>query len=70
METANITPAVSTLTHSSHPYYKDITNVLFVDAVVEKADANLTFTENASATGAGNGSNAPDWAADWSTPAN
>ena len=46
-----------------------ITNVLFLDSVVDKADAALTVTENASATGAGNGADAPDWAADWSTPA-
>lgn len=50
-----------------------ITNVLFSDATIDdddKADSNLTFTEDASATGAGNGIDAPDWANSWSTPAN
>jgi len=44
-----------------------ITDVLFLDTVVDKADANLTFTEKADATGAGNGANEPDWAKGWST---
>ena len=41
---------------------------MFLDAVVDKADDALTVTENASATGAGNGADAPDWAADWAYP--
>lgn len=46
-----------------------ITNVLFLDAVVDKADANLTFTEDASAIGAGNGAGLPTWANGWAVPA-
>jgi hypothetical protein len=45
-----------------------ITNVLFTDAVVDKADASLTVTEDANATGAGNGADAPDWATGWAVP--
>lgn len=48
-----------------------ITNVKFIDVVENnKADAALTISENASATGAGNGADAPDWMGTWATPAN
>lgn len=45
-----------------------ITNVKFIDvADADKADENLTITEDENATGAGNGIDAPSWAAGWST---
>ena len=46
-----------------------ITNVKFIGVNAEdKGDASLTITENASATGAGNGAGVPDWAAGWAYP--
>jgi len=46
-----------------------ITNVLFHEInEVEKAVEGLTITENAEATGAGNGAEAPDWASSWAFP--
>jgi hypothetical protein len=46
-----------------------VTNVLFYEiGDVEKAVEGLTVGENADATGAGNGAEAPDWAAGWSAP--
>lgn len=46
-----------------------VTNVLFYEiGDVEKAVEGLTVTENANATGAGNGAEAPDWAAGWAMP--
>jgi len=48
-----------------------ITNVAFVDMGEEndlKSSAGITFTENANATGAGNGKDAPDWANGWAMP--
>ncbi len=47
-----------------------LTNIAFVDmgtGNTVKAAGGLTFTEKADATGAGNGKDAPAWAADWST---
>ncbi len=47
-----------------------ITNVLFYEiGDVAKADDSVTYTENAEATGAGNGAGEPEWATGWSTPA-
>ncbi|MCU4155328.1 hypothetical protein J1N10_05035 [Carboxylicivirga sp. A043] len=48
-----------------------ITNAKFVDVSANqpKAVDGLTFTENADATGAGNGKDMPDWAAMWAQPA-
>ncbi len=48
-----------------------ITDVAFVDmgtGNTEKAVSGVTFTEKADATGAGNGKDAPDWAAGWAMP--
>lgn len=46
-----------------------ITNVLFYEiGSVAKAVEGLNFTENAAATGAGNGIDVPDWAAGWAFP--
>lgn len=48
-----------------------ITDVAFVDmgaGNTEKAFAGITFTEKTDATGAGNGKDAPDWAAGWAMP--
>lgn len=46
-----------------------ITNVLFFEIGDDsKAVEGLSVGENMNATGAGNGAEAPDWAAGWSTP--
>ncbi len=46
-----------------------ITNVKFINvAEADKADNNLTITENDAATGAGNGIESPSWAAGWAAP--
>ncbi|WP_439181755.1 hypothetical protein [Carboxylicivirga taeanensis] len=49
-----------------------LTDVAFVDmgtGNTEKAVVGINFTEKADATGAGNGKEAPDWAAGWAAPA-
>ncbi len=46
-----------------------VTNIKFIDTVVDKARAEISFTENANATGAGNGAEMPAWASGWSVPA-
>jgi hypothetical protein len=46
-----------------------VTNVLFYEiGDVAKAVEGLSYSENAAATGAGNGAEMPDWAAGWATP--